>query len=169
MKTLRIAATATASAALVALTVVPAAAADSTTHTTYPVQGLEVSATSTEGRFVGTVSGRPAGTWYADVVHAALAPSAAITGGSFAMLLDKTAPVRVLGGVVSGGTIERISGSDSTCTDQAYAVHADLRQANGVGTGTVDATLIHHRVKLARTCVVYAATITGTLTLTPAG
>jgi hypothetical protein len=166
MKTLRITATAMASAALIAWSVAPAMAADSKT---YPVKGLEVSATSTEGRFVGTVSGKPAGTWYADVVHTALNPEATITGGSFAMLLDKTAPVRVLGGAVSGGTIARISGNDTICTDQAYAVHANLEQANGAGTGIVDVTLTHHRAKIAQTCLVYAATITGTLTLTPAG
>jgi hypothetical protein len=161
MRTTRITAAVAMSAALVALSIAPAVAQGGTSYT---AKGLEVSATSTEGQFIGTISGKPAGTWYADVVHTPLSPGAAITGGSFTVALDKTAPVRVLTGALTGGTITSLSSDNARCTDQAFAVDGTVRQANGA-LGSIDVTLVHHRLKLGQKCVVYAATVTGALAL----
>jgi hypothetical protein len=57
----------------------------------------------------------------------------------------------------------------ANCTNQTFAVHGILGRVGpggGHGTGNFDATLTHHRRSILGTCVIYAATVTGTINLT---
>jgi hypothetical protein len=148
---------------------VPATAGAATKTYSFSISGTEVSATSTTGRFVGTASGSALGTWYAEVVHAPLSggvgTSVAIqSGGSFGMALAQAEPAYVVSGQFSGGTITTIN-SSTTCTNQVYAVDGDLRNVSVTGTGHFSATLTHHRRSVLGRCWLYAATVSGTVTL----
>jgi hypothetical protein len=148
---------------------VPATAGAATKTYSFSISGTEVSATSTTGRFVGTASGSALGTWYAEVVHAPLSggvgTSVAIqSGGSFGMALAQAEPAYVVSGQFSGGTITTIN-SSTTCTNQVYAVDGDLKNVSVTGTGHFSATLTHHRRSVLGRCWLYAATVSGTVTL----
>jgi hypothetical protein len=154
-------------ASLVVLVPVPAGAATPTAR--FSISGTEVSATSTTGRFVGPASGSALGTWYAEVVHAPLgggvgARVAMKSGGSFGMALAQAEPAYVVSGQFSGGTITTIN-SGTHCTNQVYAVDGDLRNVSVAGTGHFAATLTHHRRSVLGRCWLYAATVSGTVTL----
>jgi hypothetical protein len=57
------------------------------------------------------------------------------------------------------------------CADQQYAVNGSVGDVGfgsaGTGSGAFAGTLTHHRTKIFGYCVIYSATITGSLTLTP--
>ena len=150
----------------VSLTASPASAtAHPTTTYAYHVWGTEVSATSTQGRFVGTASGSATGTWYAQVNHEQLHPNGDITpGGAFGMVLTKAAPAHTVTGRFSGGSI-RQTDPGTNCTNQVYIVDGDLTNVTGTRTGTVLVTLTHHRKEALGKCWIYAATVDGTVTL----
>jgi hypothetical protein len=145
---------------------VPATAVAETKTYTFSISGTEVSATSTTGRFVGTASGSALGTWYAEVNHQPLGGSAASIqpGGSFGMALHQAEPAYVVSGQFSGGTIT-VNKRGENCTNQVYRVEGDLRNVTVTGTGHVGATLTHHRKSVLGRCWLYAATVSGTVTL----
>ena len=148
---------------------VPATAVAETKTYRFSISGTEVSATSTTGRFVGTASGSALGTWYAEVVHVPLgggvgARVAIQSGGSFGMALAQAEPAYVVSGQFSGGTITTIS-SGRDCKNQVYAVDGDLKNVSVTGTGHFAATLTHHRRSVLGRCWLYAATVSGTVTL----
>jgi hypothetical protein len=158
-----------AAAVLVASLVVlvpPAAAAAAGTKTyRFTISGTEVSATSTTGRFVGTASGSALGTWYAEVNHDPLGGRANIRpGGSFGMALHRAEPAYLVSGQFSGGTIT-VNNPGRNCTNQVYTVNGSLRNVSVTGTGHVLATLTHHRRSVLGRCWLYAATVSGTVTL----
>jgi len=160
-----------AAAVLVAslLVLVSATAGAATQTSRFSISGTEVSATSTTGRFVGAASGSALGTWYAEVVHVPLSggdgTSVAIqSGGSFGMALAQAEPAYVVSGQFSGGTITTIS-SGRNCKNQVYVVNGDLKNVSVTGTGHFAATLTHHRRSVLGRCWLYAATVTGTVTL----
>jgi hypothetical protein len=160
-----------AAAVLVAslLVLVPATAGAATQTSRFSISGTEVSATSTTGRFVGAASGSALGTWYAEVVHVPLsggdgAQVAIQSGGSFGMALAQAEPAYVVRGQFSGGTITTIS-SGTSCRNQVYLVNGDLRNVSVTGTGQFSATLTHHRRSVLGRCWLYAATVSGTVTL----
>jgi hypothetical protein len=146
--------------------VVPATAVAATTTYRFTISGTEVSATSTTGRFVGAASGSALGTWYAEVNHDPLgaSPAAIRPGGSFGMALDQAEPAYVVSGQFSGGTIT-VDNPGRNCTNQVYTVNGDLRNVSVTGTGHVAATLTHHRRSVLGRCLLYAATVSGTVTL----
>jgi hypothetical protein len=151
------------------LVLVPATAGAATKTYSFSISGTEVSATSTTGRFVGTASGSALGTWYAEVNHAPLSGGvgtrvAIQSGGSFGMALAQAEPAYVVSGQFSGGTITTINSSTS-CTNQVYAVDGDLKNVSVTGTGHFAATLTHHRRSVLGRCWLYAATVSGTVTL----
>lgn len=153
--------------ALAAALALPAAAGARTdAGTVYRVAGTEIAFTSTEGQFVGYASGG-AGLGAFDVVvdHTALPPPASITGGTFTMdVLQRGLTVRQISGMFSnGGTIASLS-SGAGCTNQTFSVEGDVSLSGG-GSGSFDVTLTHHRIPLFGSCVTYAGTIAGTLTL----
>ena len=151
------------------LVLVPATAGAATQTYRFSISGTEVSATSTTGRFVGTASGSAPGTWYAEVVHVPLsggdgAQVAIQSGGSFGMALAQAEPSYVVSGQFSGGTITTIS-SGKNCKNQVYTVNGDLKNVSVTGTGHFAATLTHHRRSVLGRCWLYAATVSGTVTL----
>jgi hypothetical protein len=163
----RIAAAVLVASLLVLLVPVTAVAATKTYR--FSISGTEVSATSTTGRFVGAASGSALGTWYAEVVHVPLsggdgAQVAIQSGGSFGMALDQAEPAYVVSGQFSRGTITTIS-SGTNCKNQVYEVDGDLRNVSVTGTGHFAAKLTHHRRSVLGRCWLYAATVSGTVTL----
>lgn len=163
----RIAAAVLVASLLVLLVPVTAVAATKTYR--FSISGTEVSATSTTGRFVGAASGSALGTWYAEVVHVPLsggvgAQVAIQSGGSFGMALAQAEPAYVVSGQFSRGTITTIS-SGTNCKNQVYAVDGDLRNVSVTGTGHFAAKLTHHRRSVLGRCWLYAATVSGTVTL----
>jgi hypothetical protein len=151
------------------LVLVPATAGAATQTYKFSISGTEVSATSTTGRFVGTASGSALGTWYASVVHVPLSggvgTSVAIqSGGSFGMALDQADPAYVVSGQFSGGSITVMNAGDR-CSNQVYRVDGDLRNVSVTGSGHFAATLTHHRRSVLGRCWLYAATVSGTVTL----
>jgi hypothetical protein len=159
--------TRTAAAFLVAslLVLVPATTAAATKTYRFTISGTEVSATSTTGRFVGAASGSALGTWHAEVIHDPLGASADIRpGGSFGMALHQAEPAYLVSGQFSGGTIT-VTNPGRNCTNQVYTVNGSLRNVSVTGTGHVLATLTHHRRSVLGRCWLYAATVSGTVTL----
>jgi len=145
---------------------VPATAGAATKTYRFSISGTEVSATSTTGRFVGAASGSALGTWYAEVVHDPLgaSPAAIRPGGSFGMALAQAEPAYVVSGQFSGGAITVLD-SGARCTNQVYRVDGRLKNVSVTGTGHVVATLTHHRRSILGRCLLYAATVGGTVTL----
>ena len=146
-------------------------AAASSTDTEW-IHGSELpNATTTEGQFVGEATGSYNGTWYIDVRHQDLTHHPDyITGGSFQLdTLINGWPSAIKGSFVPwGGTVSQVSGF-SGCTNQQYAVHGALDNVGvngGNGSGSFSATLTHYRTYVWFVgCVVYAATISGTVSL----
>jgi hypothetical protein len=161
---------AAAAVLLVSLVVlVPATAVAATKTYRFSISGTEVSATSTTGRFVGAASGSALGTWYAEVVHVPLsggvgAQVAIRSGGSFGMALAQAEPAYVVSGQFSSGTIT-VEDAGRNCTNQVYAVDGALRNVSVTGTGHFVAMLTHHRRSVLGRCWLYAATVSGTVTL----
>jgi hypothetical protein len=156
-------------AAVLAVLPVPASAATTPKSYSYRVSGAEVYATTTVGRFAGTASGNGAtGTWYAQVNHESLVgvSTAAITGGSFRMALNKATPAYTVEGQFAGGSIVKTQ-PGTNCTNQVYAVHGKLSNVSVTRAGSFDVTLTHYRTRILGLCRTYSATVTGTLSLGP--
>jgi len=139
---------------------------------TYPdsVSGYEYAATSTQGRFAGAAPGALPGVWSATVDHTPLGTVATITGGDVYLATYQNGVPALVTGHFTGGTVRQLSGFTG-CADQQYAVNGSV---GDVGFGSADTssgafagTLTHHRTKIFGYCVIYSATITGSLTLTP--
>jgi hypothetical protein len=152
---------------LIALSTSAAALAAQTYKDT--INGYEYYFTSTDGRFAGTASGALPGSWNADVRHTALClsctPTATITGGSFLLATSST----LVTGAFTGGTIQ-VTNVGSNCSNQTFDVEGILGDLGpwygGSGTGSFSATLTHHRHRVFGTCVTYAASVAGTISLT---
>ena len=139
---------------------------------TYPdsVSGYEYAATSTQGRFAGAAPGALPGVWSATVDHTPLGTVATITGGDVYLATYQNGVPAVVTGHFTGGTVRQLPGFTG-CSDQQYAVNGDVGDVGfgsaGTGSGSFAGTLTHHRTKIFGYCVIYSATITGSLTLTP--
>jgi hypothetical protein len=112
------------------------------------------------------------GAWNANVDHTKLClsctPTATITGGSFQLATSVHDTPALVTGSFTGGSVQVIN-KGTNCTNQTFAVHGLLSKVGpdgGNGTGTFNATLTHHRTSILGTCVIYAATVTGTINLT---
>jgi hypothetical protein len=133
------------------------------------INGYEYYFTSTDGRFAGSASGALPGSWNADVRHTALCvsctPTATITGGSFSLATSS----KLVRGAFTGGTIQ-VTNIGSNCSNQTFDVEGVLADVGpwygGSGTGRFSATLTHHRHRVFGTCVTYAASVAGTISLT---
>ncbi len=147
------------------------AAAAATAAQTYndTISGHEYYFTSTEGRFAGTASGALPGYWDARVKHTPLClsctPTATITGGSFSLATNST----LVSGTFTGGTVQ-VTNPGANCTNQTFTVNGVLGAvgwwSGGSGTGLFSATLTHYRHRIFGSCVSYAASVKGTLSLT---
>jgi len=158
--------------ALGASLVMTVTAAASSTYTEWIHGGELPNATPTEGQFVGEATGSFAGTWYIDVKHQDLSHHPAyITGGSFRLnTLINGWPDAIHGSFTPWhGTVSQLSGF-SGCTNQRFSVHGELYGVGPEsenGSGTFSATLTHYRANLwFAGCVVYSASVTGTVSLT---
>jgi hypothetical protein len=137
------------------------------------VHGTELpNATPTEGQFVGEASGSFAGAWYIDVRHQVLTNHpVSITGGSFQIsTVINGWPDEIRGSFKPwSGSVTQIRGFTG-CTNQQYAVTGELVGVGvdgGTGTGTFTATLTHYRANIWLVgCIVYSASINGSVTLT---
>src|SRR5919201_4628924 len=163
------AAVAVAVAALLALS--PGAAPAATTYTD-SISGAEYFFTSTEERFAGKAYGDLPGYWNTVVDHTPLSigstPTATITGGNFQLGTTLNGVYALVTGDVTGGTIN-VKDPGTDCTDQIFDVEGTLANVGpwftGSGTGTFSVLLTHHRALFFGRCVIYAATVTGTLSL----
>jgi hypothetical protein len=145
-------------------------AATATAAQTYTdtISGHEYYFTSTEGRFAGTASGALPGYWDARVQHTPLCltctPTATITGGSFSLATGSG----IVSGTFTGGTVQ-VTNPGANCTNQTFAVNGILGGvgwwSRGSGTGIFSATLTHYRHRIFGSCVSYAASVHGTLSL----
>ncbi len=160
--------------ALGATLVMTVTAAASGTYTEW-IHGSELpNATPTEGQFVGEATGSFAGAWYIDVTHQVLQNNqtpVAITGGRFRLTTVINGwPDEILGSFTPWhGSVRQLDGF-SGCTNQHYAVQGQLSGVGvdgGTGTGMFSATLTHYRTNIWFVgCVVYSASISGTVSLT---
>lgn len=152
----------------VVLSIATGQASASTTHTD-TVKGTEVAYTSTQGTFTGYATGDLPGSWAAVIGHTVLSPDATITGGSFTLAtVLHWIPRTVEGTFAAGGTVTRIY-REPGCGIQKYAVEDNFLHVGvggGSGSGHVSATLTHYRHSVFGHCIAYAATISGTVTLT---
>jgi hypothetical protein len=157
----------------VGATVVMAVTASASSSYSESITGTELpNATNTEGQFVGTATGSFDGGWYIDVKHQDLSHHPAyITGGNFRLdTVINGWPTAITGAFVPwGGTVSQTSGFTG-CTNQKYAVQGALSGVGingGPGSGSFSATLTHYRTNVWFVgCVIYAASIKGTVALT---
>lgn len=136
------------------------------------ISGLEYSATSTRGKFVGTADGELPGGWNIDVRHTKLCVScsttARITGGTFQLATKARQVLTLITGSFSGGKVEVVR-AGAHCTAQAFVVDGVLGNVGpwhrGKGNGTFRATLTHFRRSVFGRCLTYAASVKGSLKL----
>ena len=156
-------------AAAAALFISPASALAATTSSD-SISGYEYAATSTQGRFVGIASGALPGAWSVTVDHTPLGTSATITDGTFHLATHLDGTLTAVTGDFTGGTVTQLSGFTG-CVNQRYAVNGVLGDVGSgsvrSGTGTLVATLTHHRTKIFGHCVTYSASVSGSLSLAP--
>jgi hypothetical protein len=153
-----VAATALVAGALVIAAPIAAAA----TNVAYAMSGVEVSATSTVGTFVGTgIATDDAGLFSAQIVHIPLSGgSATVTGGTFSF----SGALRHLTGAFTGGSVSQASGFTG-CTNQTYNVIGTLALSTPAGgSGTFAALLTHYRTRIFGSCITYSASVRGTAT-----
>ncbi len=151
---------------------VPGTAVAATTYTD-SIAGYEYYATSTDGKFAGRASGALPGYWNADVQHTPLCIScgttATITGGSFSVASTLNGSYTVITGRFTGGTVQ-VNDSGAGCKNQVFTVKGILGSVGpwggGSGSGSFAATLTHYRQAVFGSCVTYAASVTGTVSLT---
>jgi hypothetical protein len=141
-----------------------AAPAWAQSEVTYSLAGVEISATSTVGTFVGVAKARDDfGTWLAEIHHTEfdVSGNATITGGGFAIDGQRR---DFHGLIIPGGEIVRLGGS---CRKETFAVTGDVVLAGG-GTGQFNVTLTHYgRRAPGGGCDTFFATVEGLITLTP--
>ena len=102
--------------------------------------------------------------------HTPLGTVATITGGDVYLATYLDGVPTLVTGETAGGTVRRLFGLTG-CADQQYAVNGSVGDVGvgsaGTGSGAFAGTLTHHRTKIFGYCVIYSATIAGSLTLTP--
>jgi hypothetical protein len=157
--------------ALVALAL-PASAVAAPTSTSFDVTGFEYAFTQTVGYFAGSAVGNAGdrGAWNARVEHDPLGSEPTfITGGSFQMATrSPTGRYDWVTGdfVHQGGTITTLD-PGANCTNERYLVTGTLedvatRTTSG-GTGEFSVILTHHRALIFGRCVIYSASVVGTV------
>jgi hypothetical protein len=152
---------------------VPAVASAATTHND-SLSGFEYWATSTEGKFTGSASGSLPGYWNAVVDHTPLSltatPTATITGGSVELATSMAdMPALVTGNFLPGGTVQ-VRDPGYGCKNQTFDVNGDLTNVgtwySGTGSGSFSAVLTHYRKSVFGSCITYAASVSGSLSVT---
>ena len=137
------------------------------------ISGHEYFATSTDGKFAGTASGALPGYWNADVQHTPLClsctPTATITGGSVELATTLDGSLTLVTGDFTGGAVQ-VTNVGADCTNQTFSVDGFLGSVGpwyrGNGSGSFSVTLTHYRRRIFGSCITYAASVAGTLSLT---
>ena len=161
---------ASAAAGMLAAAQVTAVAA---TDATDAITGVEVSASSSQGTFVGTAGGDLPGAWRAVVRHAALprrvGAHAAITGGTFALsTVVGGDPVTVKGSFRRNARGITLLDAGSGCHNQVYRIRDRLTRlgiSTRDGKGSLTARLTHYRLRILGHCITYSASVSGTVRL----
>ena len=157
--------------AVLALSVPATAGAAQTYNDT--ISGHEYFATSTDGKFAGTASGALPGYWNTDVQHTPLClsctPTATITGGSVELATTLDGSLALVTGDFTGGAVQ-VTNVGADCTNQTFSVDGFLGSVGpwyrGNGSGSFSVTLTHYRRRIFGSCITYAASVAGTLSLT---
>ena len=147
--------------------VLSSAAVAAASSVVYSIAGVETGFTDTSSSFAGAaVATDDAGLWQAVVDRTPFDAerNALITGGAFRL----DGRVRDLQGVISSGTITNLK---SNCRRELFAIEGDIAlvDTNGTptgGTGHFSATLTHYLARLNGECVIYFATVDGSVTFT---
>ena len=160
-----------ACSSILALSLCPPASAEPAS-TSFTVGGYEYAFTSTVGSFAGSGSGNAGETavWNATVDHDPLGSMPTyIDGGSVALATaSPSGHLDYVTGTLAhhGGAITRLN-SDSGCTNQQYLVKGALKEVatstTSGGSGTFSVTLTHYRYSLFGYCVIYKATVKGSV------
>ena len=158
--------------AAVATLAVPGSAAAAPASTSFAVTGFEYAFTQTVGYFAGSAVGNAAdrGLWNARVEHDPLGSTPTyVTGGSFQMATRSPSGQFdfVTGEFVDqGGTIET-KDPGLNCTNQRYLVTGALENVatstTSGGSGTFAVMLTHHRALLFGRCIIYSASVFGSV------
>jgi hypothetical protein len=154
----------------VVATLVPSGTALADVSSSYHIVGAEVWATRTVGTFVGAAQGSSGdvASWGARIEHTVQTqPSGTITGG-WATLY--TSELHRIHGTFSRGTLRLIDDGGGNCGDLRHSVKARIvnvtrSDSNAIGTGHLQAILIHYRVEILGNCIAYAASVSGSITL----
>jgi hypothetical protein len=151
----------------------PAAGTAAPASTSFKIVGFEYAFTPTVGSFAGKANGDrgDAGWWNAYVQHDRLGSVPAyVNGGSFGMATrSATGAFDVVTGdfTYHGGTITTLK-PGTNCTNQQYRVTATIADVSTTtssgGTGALDVTLTHYRVRVLGRCVAYKARVAGSVT-----
>jgi hypothetical protein len=134
------------------------------------VAGVEVYATATEGIFVGAATGSLPGPWSLTVLHTPLVGTATITGGTFHIATVQNGRGELVTGVLlPGGSVSQTGGT-APCANETFTVigglgHVGVSGQSRSGTGSFSATLTHYQHKLLGSCLTYAASIVGAVSL----
>jgi hypothetical protein len=158
----------------VAALVLPSAGAAAPASTSVSVTGYEYAFTQTVGSFAGTGTGNAGerAAWNATVQHDPLGSSPTyVDGGTFQVGTVGRATGHVDYGT---GTIGYHSGTITTlepgagCTNQQYLVTGRLQnvatRTTSGGSASFQVTLTHHRYSILGHCVIYAASVKGSVT-----
>jgi hypothetical protein len=148
------------------------AASAAPSSTTFTIVGYEYAFTSTVGSCAGSASGDAgdhAG-WNATIRHDPLGSTPTyVTGGSIELATANSSGhldyvTATLG--YQSGMITTIN-SGRNCTNQQYLVTGDVQDvttsSTSNGSGTFLVTLTHYRYSLFGHCVIYKASVTGTV------
>jgi len=126
-----------------------------------PVRGVEVWASNKVGTFVGTSDGPLAGAWRTSVAHTPLRRSADITGGTYELVVHHRGDVTRIRGTFHDGRVEVIKPEvRSHCANERFRVTPVGADARGV------LFLIHYRRGVFGSCVIYSASLRGTMWIT---
>jgi hypothetical protein len=159
--------------ALVVLGLSVPGTADATRTYNDTVSGHEYFFTPTDGKFAGTASGALPGYWNTDVQHTQLClsctPTATITGGSVELATTLDGSLTLVTGDFTGGAVQ-VTNVGAGCTNQTFTVDGVLGSVGpwyrGNGSGSFSVTLTHYRRRIFGSCITYAASVAGTLSLT---
>lgn len=165
-------AVATATLATAASAVFPAAAIAAPASDTFAVRGIETAFTSTSATFSGTGTGDAGdrAAWSVMITRTPFASGVStITGGTFRMrTVSPSWTTDWVAGSVAGGFVHKTSGFTG-CTNEKFALEVSLTgvatKTTAGGIGTFIGELTHHRTSIFGTCVIYAATVNGVVTL----
>jgi hypothetical protein len=148
---------------------VPSGTALADVSTRYAILGAEVWATPTVGTFVGGANGSSGdvASWAARIEHTVQTqPGGKITGGWATLYTSELTRIH---GRFSHGTLRLVDDGGSNCGDlrhivKARLVHYTSSDSDVIGTGRLEAVLIHYRVEILGMCVAYSASVNGTIT-----